>query len=164
MPPPGPAPREGEHRIARAGATLVVGLGRPMGGDDAVGLLVASRLQEQGIPALRVTDAASLIELLLVAERAIVLDGVVGGGPPGSIVTLTGDEVAGRGSAVPVSSHALSVAGAVAIARTLGGAAEVHVIGVSIPPPSGSVDMSVEVRAAVEPAAERARELFSRGI
>ena len=92
MPPPGPAPREGEHRIARAGATLVVGLGRPMGGDDAVGLLVASLLQEQGIPALRVTDAASLIELLLVAERAIVLDGVVAYRPvPAALTTGEGE-------------------------------------------------------------------------
>lgn len=147
----------------RPPATVVVGLGRPMGGDDAVGLLVAARLQEQGIPALRVTDAASLIELLLAAERVLVLDAVLGGGPPGSIVTLTGDEVVGRGSAVPVSSHALSLAGAVAIASTLGGAAEVHVIGVSIPPPSGQVEMSAEVRAAVEPAADRARELFFQG-
>lgn len=142
-------------------ATVVVGLGRPHGGDDAVGLAVASRLREHGIPALHATDATALVDVLLVAERAIVVDAVVGGGPPGSLVTLNAEDLAGRGAAVPVSSHALSVAGAVAIARTLGGAAEVHLIGVCIQPPDGrSLEMSAEVAAAVEPAAERARALL----
>ncbi len=119
--------------MARAG-TVIVGVGRPHGGDDAVGLAVAARLEEQGIVALRVTDATALVDLVMSAEKVIVLDAVVGGGPPGSVLVLGGDELAGRGAPVPVSSHALSVAGAIAIARSLGAAAEVHLIGISISP------------------------------
>lgn len=160
------------------GGTLVVGIGQAFGGDDAVGLAVAERLRTQGIQTVVVPDGAALVDALAEVERAVIIDAVAGGGPPGTVLHLEGDELAGRAGAVPVSSHGLSVADAVAVARALGGAAEVHLIGVAIEPgacsPAGTIGagaataigagaaaaLGAEVAAAVDEAAARVRALL----
>lgn len=140
--------------------TLVVGIGQPLGGDDAVGLAVAERLRTDGIPARSVTDGAALVDALAGSERAVIIDAVAGGGPAGTVLHLRGDELCARAGAVPVSSHGLSVADAVAVARALGGAAEAHLIGIAIEPPAGAAtSLSAAVAAAVETAAARVRAL-----
>lgn len=142
-------------------ATLVVGIGRPSGGDDAVGLAVAERLRTTGIQASSVTDGAALAEALAAGERAVIIDAVAGGGPPGTVIHLDGDALASRAGGVPVSSHGISVADAVALARALGGAKEVHLIGVAIDPSAcAAASLGAEAAAAVEPAAARVRALL----
>lgn len=142
------------------GPTVVVGIGQPLGGDDAVGLAVAERLRTEGIPARSVTDGAALVDALAGSERAVIIDAVAGGGPAGTVLHLRGDEISARAGAVPVSSHGLSVADAVAVARALGGAAEAHLIGIAIEPPAGAAtSLSAAVAAAVETAAARVRAL-----
>ena len=165
-------------------ATVVVGIGQPLGGDDAVGLVVAAHLRTTGIQATSVEDGAALAELLSTAERAVIIDAVVGAGPPGTVIHLRGDELTelatsgiARASAAPLSSHGLSVALAVSIARALGGAAEAHLVGIAIAPPrdvrqslprdvrqslphTASASLSEPVAAAVELAAARVRELL----
>jgi hydrogenase maturation protease len=160
----------------RSGETLVIGIGQPLGGDDAVGLAVAERLRTEGIQAWTVTDGAELATALAGAERAVIIDAVAGGGPAGSVLHLRGDELCGLAGAVPVSSHGLSVADAVALARALGGASEAHLIGVAIEPrawgatslgagvsPGATTSLSAEVAAAVETAAARVRALLQDG-
>lgn len=144
-----------------AGRTLVVGIGQPFGGDDAVGLAVAEKLRTMGIPACTVPDGAALATALAGAERAVIIDAVAGGGPAGTVLHLSGDELCERAGAAPVSSHGLSVPDAVALARALGGAAETHLIGVAIEPREGvSTTLGPEVAAAVEIAAARVRALL----
>lgn len=139
---------------------LVVGLGQPLGGDDSVGLVIADRLRSEGVPALAITDPALLVDLLVAAERAILIDAVVGAGLPGTVIEMSGEELASRGAGVPVSTHGLSVAGAVAIASTLGGAAEVRLIGISIDPPDrATTTLRPEVLAAVPQVIARVRTL-----
>jgi hydrogenase maturation protease len=162
----------------RSGETLVIGIGQPLGGDDAVGLAVAERLRTEGIQTRTVTDGAELATALAGAERAVIIDAVAGGGPAGSVLHLQGDELCGLAGAVPVSSHGLSVADAVALARALGGASEAHLIGVAIEPrdvrqsppraweatsPGAGASLSAEVAAAVETAAARVRALLQDG-
>jgi hydrogenase maturation protease len=149
-------------RAAGTPGTLVVGIGQPLGGDDAVGLAVAERLRTDGIRAHAVGDGAALVDLLAGAARAVIIDAVVGAGPPGTVVHLRGEELEGQAAgATPVSSHGLSVAAAVATARALGGAAEAHLVGVAIDPPrDAATSLSREVAAAVEVAALRVREIL----
>lgn len=152
-----------------ANVPLVIGIGRPDGGDDAVGLLVAARLRAMGVDATSVTDGAALADALAGAERAVIIDAVATNGPAGEVLHLRGDEIVARAGAVPVSSHGLSVADAVALARALGGATELDLIGVAIEPKAlspaslsascPSLTPSQEVADAVERAAERARAL-----
>jgi hydrogenase 3 maturation protease len=72
--------------------SVVVGLGNPLRGDDAAGLLLARRLH--GVPGLRVLEAeegpeAELGRIRAGAPRAIVLvDAVEIGAPPGAVALL----------------------------------------------------------------------------
>ncbi len=142
---------------------LVVGLGQPFGGDDRVGLVIAERLRSKGVPAISITDATALVDLLVGAEGAIVIDAVVGSGAPGSVIEMDGDELASHGVGAPVSTHGLSIAGAVAIAKTLGGAASVRFVGVVIRPPDrASSALSPEVEAAVPAATDLVLSLCAR--
>lgn len=159
---------------------LVVAIGQPFGGDDAVGLVVAERLRATGIPTRTVPDGAALTDLLSTVPRAILLDAVVGAGPPGTIVHLSGDALvdlasdprASHAGSRPVSCHGISVALAVSIARALGGAADVQLVGVAVDPPGplgespvpgGLTTLSPGVAAAVDIAVLRVHELLNRG-
>ena len=143
--------------------TLIVGLGRPHGADDAVGLAVADRLLSKGIRAIHATDTAFLVDLFLEASRVLVMDAVVGSGAPGEIVVLTEQDILSPGAVMPVSTHAMSIPSAIKLARSLGSKAEIKIIGITITPPSGvTLEMSDPVRQAIDPAADRVLELLNR--
>ena len=158
---------------------LVVAIGQPLGGDDAVGLVVAERLRTTGIPTRTVSDGSALAELLSTVPRAILLDAVVGAGPAGTIVHLSGDALvdlasdprASRAGSRPVSCHGISVALAVSIARALGGATDVQLVGVAVDPPGplgeapvpgALTTLSPAVAAAVDVAVLRVHDLLNR--
>jgi hydrogenase maturation protease len=91
----------------------------------------------------------------------VLVDAVVGGGAPGSVVRITAEAL---GSAPqPLSSHGLGVAEALELASTLYGAAiseRVEIVGVAIARPAGATfGLSPAVAAAVEPAAALAASL-----
>ncbi|MDN4477287.1 hydrogenase maturation protease [Demequina sp. SYSU T00039] len=108
---------------------LVIGLGSPDRGDDAVGGVVAERIGEIGLCDVRVIpleDPLSLSQAWDGAAGAVVIDAVASGGPPGAVHVRevgAGAEplpthaftAAGRGG-----SHAFGLAGAVELSRTLG--------------------------------------------
>ena len=142
---------------------LLVGLGRPLGADDAVGLAVAERLVSRGIRAVQATDTAFLVDLFVEATHVLVMDAVVGAGAPGDIVVLTEQDLSSPGPILPVSTHAMSLPAAVKLARALGSTAEITVVGVVISPPSGvTLEMSEPVRQAIDPAADRVLELLNQ--
>jgi hydrogenase maturation protease len=79
--------------------TLVVGVGSTIRGDDGVGVEVVRRLRD------RVTDdqvdyielgtaGLALLDRVEGYERLILVDAIVTGGKPGTVVELTGEEVA----------------------------------------------------------------------
>lgn len=103
---------------------LVIGLGNPDRGDDGVGALVAQQLVGRLRDAVRILtrrgDMLSLIDDWGGVETLICIDAAAPQGAPGSIhrIDLAGD-------ALPrdlcfTSSHALGLAEAIALARTLG--------------------------------------------
>ena len=106
---------------------VLVGLGNPVRGDDAVGLrvaeAVASLLAAQPVPGARVVTSTrggfELIDLLEGADRAIIVDCLdLPDAVPGRVRQLSVREVAG--AARLVGSHELGLGDAVAFARLSG--------------------------------------------
>ena len=78
-----------EPHLARE--PLVVGLGSPGRGDDAVGLSVARAVGALGLGRVRVVeqeDPTALLDLWAGCELAVVVDAVHAGCPPGALVTV----------------------------------------------------------------------------
>jgi hydrogenase maturation protease len=100
----------------------VIGVGNAWRGDDAAGLLVARRLQEDHLPQVQVSEILGTVsevqEALKEAAGAIVVDAVAAGGSPGAIYRF---EAHDPGATFPVSrpasSHGWGVAEAVALGR-----------------------------------------------
>ncbi|MFN7972528.1 MAG: hydrogenase maturation protease [Acidobacteriota bacterium] len=136
----------------------VVGVGQEMAGDDGVGLAVAREAARRGIGGLSVVEAAEPSDLLPLFEehtRVVIVDAFLGK-PEGEVRTLSADELSRARR--PVSSHGITVAQAIDLARALhGGATEVRVVGIAIAL-VGGLDraLSPPVAAAVAPACELA--------
>lgn len=140
----------------------VIGLGRALACDDAVGLLVVEHLRRVGVPVgvelHAVSDASAIVPLLQTASPVAIVDAIASRRAPGEIVTL--DEGALRTArARPVSSHGVDVADAVALARAVDPTAtspRIALVGVAIAHATElGVEPSPAVRAAI-PAAARA--------
>lgn len=111
-----------------AGPPLVVGLGSPDRGDDAVGPAVARCVAALRLPAVQVVereDPTSLIELWGGRDLAVLIDAVQSGGDPGALMIIE----AGVGSP-PLQAeawartgrggtHAFGLAAAVGLSRAL---------------------------------------------
>lgn len=106
---------------ARPEAALVIGLGNPLMGDEGIGWHVVERLRSgnrlpAGADALwGGTDLLRFAARMKAARRVIVVDALLGGGPPGQVEFLDGglDEFDLRQGHV----HALSAIQAIAILR-----------------------------------------------
>ena len=102
---------------------LIVGVGNPYRGDDAVGLLVARQLRAACPPGVRVVEtpgeAAELLDVWEGADLVVLIDAVRADAPPGTIYRF---EV-GVDPMPPVfarrSSHTLGVGEAIALAGAL---------------------------------------------
>jgi len=105
--------------------TLVLGLGNPLLTDDGVGLRVAqelqSRLNDQGDieVSLDYWGGLRLMERMIGFDRAIVIDAIVSGKPPGTIQSLHPDDIPTQRSA---SAHDVNLPTALKLGRL----AEVH--------------------------------------
>jgi hydrogenase maturation protease len=103
--------------------TLVLGLGNPIVSDDSVGLRVAHALRDRlaGRPEIHVDEdhwgGLRLMEALVGYERAIVIDAIITGAPPGTIHQLTPDAIPTQRSA---SAHDVNLPTALAFGRQAG--------------------------------------------
>jgi hydrogenase maturation protease len=138
--------------------TLVLGLGNPLLGDDAIGLKVAGRLRERLLGREDVDvqeDEAGglrLMERLAGYERAVIVDAIVSGGTPGTIRRLESGDVPTQRTAI---AHGIDLPRALELGRALGLAMPSRVRVVAIE--AASVlefrhDMTPAVEAALEPA------------
>jgi hydrogenase maturation protease len=107
---------------------LVVGLGSPDRGDDAVGVVVARAVAAQGVPCVDVLtheDPTDLLELWSGREVVVVVDAVRSGAEPGTIVVLGTGAAGARlpesawGRAGRGGTHAFGLASAVELGRAL---------------------------------------------
>ncbi len=101
---------------------LVVGVGNDLRGDDGIGPAVARRVRGErdgARVAVLLGDAADLVELMRGEERVVIIDAVACAGEVGRIhrVDASGGWEGPRQQ--DASTHALGVAEAIELARTL---------------------------------------------
>ena len=145
---------------------LVVGLGSPDRGDDAVGRAVARAVAERmpGVAVVDHEDPTSLLDLWAGHEPVVVVDAVRSGAEPGTVhhletgadgepVTATAWAHTGHGG-----THAVGLAEMVELGRVLGRLpARLVVVGIEAERFDHGAPMSPRVAAAVPSAAERVR-------
>ena len=145
---------------------LVVGLGSPDRGDDAVGVVVGQAVAARELPWVDVLtheDPTDLVELWSGRERVVVVDAVRSGAEPGTLVVV---ETGAGGERLPESAwgrtgrggtHAFGLASAVELARALH-RLPLHVVLVGVEAASfeHGAPLSAPVAAAVPLAVERA--------
>ncbi|MBW1951763.1 MAG: hydrogenase maturation protease [Deltaproteobacteria bacterium] len=103
---------------------LIIGVGHHWRGDDAAGLLVASRLRAQGRDPAVVREmsgeAADLLNAWQEAAAVIIVDAVLTKAPPGTIYRFDAHAEPLPAEIFPAcSTHAWGVAEAVALGRIL---------------------------------------------
>ncbi len=115
----------------------IIGIGSPFGA-DRLGWLVIDALQAAALPpGIELVHCRQPIELpglLTGCRRAILVDALIGGHPPGSLHRLGYSELATAG--LGISSHGFGVGEAVQLAATLGNLpAELVVLGMEVGSP-----------------------------
>jgi hydrogenase maturation protease len=95
----------------------VIGLGNEWRGDDGVGLEIARRLHGKALDG----EPIGLIDALNGDDEVVLVDAVASGAPPGTVYELeAGDEPLPVRLFGASSTHALGLAEAVELARSLG--------------------------------------------
>ena len=145
---------------------LVIGIGNALRGDDAVGLLAARRARELAGPGVEVLELegepVDLIGAWQGAAAVTVLDGVRSGAEPGAVVVHDASTPLPP-TLTAASTHALGLAEAIELARSLGRLpGRLVVIGVEILDVSPGAPITPAVRAAVDQAAAEALAFLSR--
>jgi hydrogenase maturation protease len=99
---------------------LVIGIGNPWRGDDGVGAAVVRALSgHPGLEAIHLHgEPAELMERWAGFDRVFLVDAVITGGAPGTMLRLSADQALPRSARH--SSHGLGVVEAVELARALG--------------------------------------------
>lgn len=128
---------------------LIIGIGSPVG-DDRVGLVAAERLRADARLAARVVvqnaerAGLRLIELWAPTDCVILLDAVVTGARPGTVLRIPAEHIESTRS--PWSSHGIGPAEAIALARVLDRLpARLVLFGVEIAAPPKERDLSAEI-------------------
>jgi hydrogenase maturation protease len=137
----------------------VAGCGHPDRGDDAVGLLVARAIERSHLPGVQVrfpaTDGLALLQAWEGCEACIVIDAMVSGRAPGTVLALSETDWDRLRTPPACSTHSLGPAAALRLAAAIGALPpRVVVIGVEGFRFEAGADLSPEVRAAIGPATE----------
>jgi hydrogenase maturation protease len=109
---------------AENGYWLVVGVGNPARGDDALGRIAARRLRARAPRNVEVREhdgeATALLERLAGADAVCLVDAAFSGAPPGTIKRFDATEAELPKAVFSVSTHGLGLTEAIALARALG--------------------------------------------
>ena len=157
------AQEEGPQVAELAVTCRVIALGRRGSGDDAAGPAVLDRLRAlapAGVELLEAPDPSELVEWLRFAGPVVLVDALAGVAA-GEVRVLGPDDLpADKG----LSIHGLGLGRAVALARSLGAAPPVMVVGLGVGPSPRcrGEALSPEVASGVEAAARRVMELLQR--
>lgn len=145
---------------AHPSRALVVGVGNPDRGDDAVGAQVASAVAALDLPGVDVMtreDPTDLVQLWSGHELVVVVDAVVSGAAPGTVTLTPADEVEALAARTGPAggTHTFGVAEAVGLAGALGTLpARLRLVGVEAAGFDHGEPLSESVAAAVPVAVE----------
>ncbi len=139
---------------------LVIGLGNPDRGDDAVGLCVARRVAALGLDGVEVReatgDALALLEDFAGAGHVVLVDAAAPLAAPGRVHCLDPLSRPLPREIVPASTHAFGLAEVIGLARALGQLpARLSVYAIEAAGFATGAPLSAPVAAAVERVAER---------
>ncbi len=108
----------------RIGHCMIIGIGNSDRGDDAVGRVVARKLNRQSIPGVRVVEhsgePASLLDCLTGAESVYLIDASSTGARPGTTRRFDVAAMELARVAFGCSTHGLGLAEAIELARAVG--------------------------------------------
>jgi hydrogenase maturation protease len=103
---------------------ILIGVGNEFRCDDGVGILAARRIREKNFPGIVVVesdgDAAALLNAWAGMKTVVIIDAVSSGAPPGTIHRIDARRQSVSQELFPFSTHALGLAHAVELARSLG--------------------------------------------
>lgn len=145
----------------------IIGIGQDAAGDDGIGIAVARRLREVGVPAdieviERAEPSAIITQLLDGVACVVLIDAVVDGGESGRVVQIDPSE-ADTANGQPLSTHGIGLREAIALARALDAAAmpqRIAIVGITIAQPRRyRAELSESVADVISPAAEMALRL-----
>ena len=138
---------------------LAVCCGNADRGDDAAGPLVADRLRGMGVPVrLNAGDALGLLSDFDAAEHVVLVDAVVTGAPPGTILHWDACRERLPAGAFACSTHSIGICEAVELARVLDQLpARCTIFGIAADHFDAGSPVSSEVADAVDEAARRIR-------
>lgn len=147
---------------------LIVGLGSPDRGDDAVGPLAARALAEMQLPGIEVVahaDPTALLDLMAGREPVVVIDALRSGRAAGTLTVLeTGVDLPplpAPTSTGPAGTHGIGLSAALELARVLERLPRrVVVVGVEGACFDHGASLSPEVSAAVPAAVSAVTDLF----
>ncbi len=119
-----PAQRGGDEVSCSSCATLIIGLGNPLRGDDGVGVRLAQMLANRALPdGVEVLDGGTqglgIVNLMEGRQRVILVDAAEIGRAPGEFVRFEWGEVHLLGDDEHLSVHAAGLRDALALAQAL---------------------------------------------
>lgn len=147
--------------------TLVLGIGNVLLGDEGIGVHVVRRLEERGLPEhCRALDGGTgglqLLGELQSAERVVLVDATVDGGPPGRARTLHPR----FSSDYPrtLTAHDIGLKDLLDAFHLLGDGPEVTLVAISVDPPLDlETALSPELARRVDALADLVREEVEAG-
>jgi len=130
---------------------ILIGIGNEFRRDDAVGLIAARLLRQQGVAAEEFEgDVTALMDLWKSKDRVILIDAVLSGAAPGSIHRLDVGAAPLDKEVFKDSTHALGLADAIELARALGRLpAKVLVFGIEAGDLTAGIGLSPAVQEAL---------------
>lgn len=150
-------------------ATLVLGLGNLLLGDDGVGLRLLAELERRRNwgPGIEFIDGGTqglaLLGYVSGRRALLLLDAVALGAPPGTVHLLGTAEVEALGAARAATAHEGSARELLATARLLGECpAEIVVVGIEPEQVRTGIGLSPVVEQAIQLAVERAATILER--
>jgi hydrogenase maturation protease len=104
--------------------TVVIGVGNPLRGDDAAGVVVAGYLRSRVPEGVEVVacdaEPSRLMEAWEGAESVLLVDTVASGAPPGTLHRFEAGDEAVPARTFRSSTHAIGIADTIELARALG--------------------------------------------
>jgi hydrogenase maturation protease len=142
------------HQTGQHRHILILGVGNLLLSDEGVGVHIAQRLMELELPPeVRVveggTDGFGLINVILEADRMILIDAVRGGGAPGSIYRFDIEECNPFPDRFKTSVHQISILEVINVSGLIGSTPRTTVIGVEPESLRMGMELSPEVEAKI---------------
>jgi hydrogenase maturation protease len=140
---------------------LILGVGNLLLSDEGVGVHVAQRMLQIDLPPeVRVveggTDGFGLINIILEADRMILIDAVRGGGAPGSVYRFDVEDCNPCPDLFRTSVHQVSILEVVHLSGFIGSAPKTTIIGVE----PGALEMGMELSPEIEEKIPRVIQLI----